>query len=206
MGNPRDEALALLDQVPRDPSGTWPPTGASAWEIREFARRNDLRIPPELEDWLAICNGAGVGPGGLYGIEEIDRELEYRPIWRRRGWIPLANDGSGNDYIFVIRNPPELSGPVFFLDHSGGELDPEVLDRVPTYVVASGLWTFLRFLFLSEVATRNNHKLIKKRDDGTYDFSECVRFYWPFDRERVLEADPDLKKYRGTIPLAWECD
>ena len=71
-------------------------------------------------------------------------QTNWHAPWRDRGWLPVAGDGCGNQYVLVSHGI--------------------------AYVVASDLWTFLRFLLLRETG------------DGR----------WPFDRRAVIAADPEL--------------
>jgi hypothetical protein len=174
------------------------PPGARDEEIAAFEARTGLRVPQELRELLQWSNGPPVGPSGIYpldtgdGSEGIVGEYQFYPGWRKRGWIPIAGDGCGDTYLLDTTtvmgyDPAQLTlpaleplaagtHPIYFKDH---ETDP---DAPPEYVVASGLWTFLRFWLLAEHGDRA----------------------WPFDRERVLEDDPALADYCGAVPLPWQ--
>lgn len=176
--DPKSEVKDLIHKVPA-PSGGVTIAGTTKAAIEEFARRNSIHVPGELEDWLLYCNGALVGPGGLYGIRPRDSFLDIEELWaiygswKEKGWLPVAGDGCGNYYVLLLNTPDSVDHPVLFMDTSA---DPET----PAYVVASGLWLFLKFLFLDEL------KLTE----------------WPFDKEEVLAADPKLAGYR-VYPLPW---
>jgi hypothetical protein len=79
--------------------------------------------------------------------------------------LPIAGDGCGNLYVLALKDPVDGSHPVLFMDVSED-------DSRPAYVVASCIWRFVRFLL--------------RREQG---FS-----YWPFEKNRVLEEDPEIEK------------
>jgi hypothetical protein len=106
--------------------------------------------------------------------------MESEPLWRERGWIPVAGDGNGNYYVLDSHTGGPGSHPVYFLDHETDLAKPE-------YVVASNLWHFLRFLLKREV-------------EGP----QARAASWPFNQRLVLEADPELAAYAGVAPLPWE--
>jgi hypothetical protein len=54
--------------------------GTTKAEIEKFARRNSIHVPGELQDWLLYCNGALLGPGGLYGIRPGDEVLDIEAV------------------------------------------------------------------------------------------------------------------------------
>jgi hypothetical protein len=65
---------------------------------------------------LTICNGAHIGPGGLFGQRPDEPYLDLPsvsglfPGWAARGWIPVAGDGCGNYYVLLA------DGSVGFVD------------------------------------------------------------------------------------------
>ena len=134
-------------------------------------------MPPALRDWWRFTNGPCIGPGGMYGIrpqrEELDVEgvYPYHPEWRLRNWVPIAGDGCGNDYVLAADGSLGPSLPVFFYEHE--QSDPVRVE----YVVASGLWPFLRFLLRYEMGERG----------------------WPFNQTTVLAIDPEIKAC-GKLP------
>jgi hypothetical protein len=176
------------------------PPGASDEDIAAFEVRTGLQVPQELRELLRWSNGPPVGPSGIYRLDPrdchggIELHYEFHPGWRKRGWIPIAGDGCGDNYLLdtsvvVGHDPRQLTlptltplaagtHPVYFKDH---ETDSEAL---PEYVVASGLWTFLHFWLLRD---RRGHT-------------------WPFDRKCVLAEDPALTAYQGDVPLPWDLD
>jgi hypothetical protein len=175
----KEEVSELLGRVPLPPDEP-SPTGLGHEGVVGFVTRTGLAVPPELEEWLHLCNGARAGPGGLFGIRPVrqilDIEEYYRlyPHWRTAGWIPTAGDGCGDYYVLSTGVEDLPARPVFFIDTH------ECTDR-PAYVVASDLWRFLRFLLGRELGERG----------------------WPFDQTKVLAEDPDLAAYRR-VPKAWE--
>jgi hypothetical protein len=173
--SPRDEVLELLLKIP------WPPnervrTRATQELVSGFTQRTGLVLPATLCDWLAVVNGSRIGPGGVLGIRSDDPACDIEafwnvyPGWRTNGWIPIAGDGCGNFYV-VLANV-QLS-PVYFVEAVAD-------DRTLAYVVASGIWEFLRFLFKS-------------------DLGETA---WPFQRDFVIQHDPLIMETTGA-PLPW---
>jgi cell wall assembly regulator SMI1 len=174
----REEVVRLwlaTDRAPQQPS----PGGASDDALQDLQDRAGLLLPPALLDWLRVCKGEAVGPGGVFGARpdradhDIAQVLARFPHWRGNGWIPVAGDGSGDYYVLLTNG--EIEGHVAFIDQA----DYDQID----YVVASDLWQFLRFLFLSDAGDRR----------------------WPFDQEAVIEADPALARSPGAL-LPWNGD
>jgi len=185
MNSLKGQVREILDLVPREP-GTLLPQGATEQEIAEFEHVMRFSLPVELKDWLSSCNGPCVGPGGLYGIAPAPRWLtiedhwEPMPEWKVRGWIPVAGDGVGNQYILDSHSGSGDQHPIYFLDHEASLLQP-------VYIVASNLWQFLRFLLQTEL-----------------DQAQGKRAVWPFQEAVVLTADPGLEQYRNRVPFPWE--
>src|SRR5579864_815686 len=96
----------------------------------------------------------------------------------KKGWLPIAGDGSGSYYVIATLSWSPSGHPIYFID----ERDY----TSPNYVVASGLWQFLRFLLRAE--------MLEPDDYDTY---------WPYNRERVLTEDPALEQV-NSIPKPWE--
>lgn len=191
----KEEVWELIQQLEYDPEHP-EIEGATEDEILAFEERNNFMLPDELREWLKMCNGARIATG-LYGIQKgrdnqsliIESEFESFALWKKKGWIPLAGDGCGDYYILATRSKVLDTHPVFFIDHERSYYQPQ-------YVVASGVWTFLKMLFKEEVQHESH------RDDDDYDHD----FPWPFDEEWVLKEDPALAYYEGEVPLAWEVD
>ena len=59
--------------------------------------------------------------------------LARHPPWRERGWVPVAGDGTGNEYVLI---PRVDDGPVGFFELIRSADAPE-------YVVGSNLNSFL---------------------------------------------------------------
>jgi len=181
MTNTVTQIRELLIQVPVPPGYRLPP-GATDAELAAFRAVSGLEIPNELEEWLRISNGPLVGAGGLYGVGEqgesrastIAEILNLHPGWKDLGWIPVGGDGCGDYYVLSTKNPTTNGNAVLFIDCHEDELKP-------AYAVASNLWRFLRFHLRSELGHR----------------------YWPFDKVRVLEEDPELELVKGVV-LPWQ--
>lgn len=175
-----DEVIELLPQLVTPPEEPLPPPPATNEQIDRFERQFHLRVPDELRQWLLVTNGPCVGPGGVFGIEtkrahlDIGRCLASHPVWIAKGWIPIAGDGCGNYYLAVTRQDFGEGEPVIFIDTMEG-------DDCATYVVASSILKFLRFLFL-------------------YDLG---RSGWPFRKAEVIASDPAIESFVG-VPMPWE--
>lgn len=175
----KEEVAQLVHQVPHAPERPIP-KGATEEEIVAFSSRTNLQVPDELHEWLSLSNGPRIGPGGLFGILPTEEQMrieslyELFPAWREKGWIPVAGDGCGNYFVLDSRVSVRSSHPIYFVDHEDNYV-------IAQYVVASGLWQFLRFLLRTEFAIS----------------------YWPFDKEKVLENDPALQEYKGDVPFPW---
>lgn len=82
------------------------------------------QLPPQLREFLTVCNGARIGPGGFFGQRPDDSSrdlpavLAVWPEWAPKGWLPVAGDGCGNYYVMT----PD--GEIGFVDTM---TDPDVL-------------------------------------------------------------------------------
>lgn len=167
---------ALLSQVP-GPPGEPLPSGLTEEEVSGFEARVGLTLPPEQAALLRLSNGPCVGPGGLFGVRpaldflDIERLYEAHPVWRERGWVPVAGDGCGNHYVAVPRGG---QWPVVFIDTM------ETPER-PVFVVASGVWKFVRALLEKELGPTG----------------------WPFDEAEVTSSDPFITRFADLFPLPW---
>src|SRR5262245_15594104 len=160
----RRQEIAMRDEAGKqaaestEPGDTWGAPAGWEEEIAQFEVRNRIQVPLELREWL--CSGPGT-----YEVEETYR---FHPIWREKGWIPIAGDGCGNCYVLDTtctvepgpgRPLPSPTHPAYFMDH-------EEDDDRPSYAVASSFETFLHFM-------RRDQEML--RQGGEH--------YWPFDRE-----------------------
>jgi len=174
----RADVLQLLNRIdwPENHPRIRPPMPI---EVQAFTERTGVTLPDILLEWLRVVNGARIGPGGVFGLQDedpyasIDLCLRDLPNWRRKQWLPVAGDGCGNFYVFV---PEEDRRCVYFIDSIEG------YDEL-CYACASNLWTFLWFLFKCEL------------EEST----------WPFDREHVVQVDPNIVSCQ-LAPLPWSAD
>jgi len=156
------------------------PAGATDWAIAELEQRTGLEVPGDLRSFLLFSNGPCVGPGGLMGINAVKKSLDMEhvlglyPKWLEKGWIPAAGDGCGNYYLVVTRNDFGPGEPVVFIETIESH-------DTPAFVVASGMWQFVRFLLRKELGESR----------------------WPFARDEVVAADPGILSFRG-VSLPWE--
>jgi hypothetical protein len=197
----KSEVLKLLHQVPLLGAEELITHPAQEIDIRNFESEFRIRAPHELREWLLICDGAPVKPAGIFGLKEIRKHYEWYPDWIEKGWIPTASDGCGDYYVLSTRERiKSASHPIYFLDQS------DCLN--PAYIVASDLWVFFRFLFRDEMLAKDF--VIKPEhyaDELLYDSDELKgEHYWPFEKDKVLEEDPDLADYAGDVPFPWDVD
>jgi hypothetical protein len=104
--------------------------------------------------------------------------LQQDSGWKEKGWIPIAGDGCGSYNVISMLDRSPSGCPIFFID----ERDY----ATAVYVVASNLWTFLRFVLRAEMLEPDEYLS-----------------YWPYNRERVLAEDPELEEIVG-IAKPWE--
>lgn len=179
MSDVKQDVLSMMPRL-KAPPGYEFPGGVSDFELRGFEERTGLLLPEELRDWLRTCNGALIGPGGVYGIRpreawlDIESMLADFPEWQRSGWVPVAGDGNGDYYVMATRASSEAAGVVMFIE-------PMTSTDRPTFVVASDIWHFLSGLFSAELGERS----------------------WPFDERSTLDADPRLAEH-ASLGLPWE--
>jgi SMI1 / KNR4 family (SUKH-1) len=135
------ERLRELVERSRKPPGYVLPDGVAP-DVVERARSKGVPLPAAFVEWLELSNGPLIGPGGFYGLEADVRDVEAlytgHPLvvdagWRRRGWVPVAADGCGNDYVLL---PEGDDGAVGFFEMIRSSEEPE-------YVVSSDLNHFL---------------------------------------------------------------
>lgn len=179
LSSAQKEVLEMLMRLPAPPSELIPP-GASAPQISACETRLGWKFPAKLRAWLLTCNGPCVGPGGVFGIAPLRKDLDIEgvlqlyPAWLTKGWIPIAGDGCGNYYVVAGRTESGGGEPVIFVDTAND-------DMAPAYIVGSDTWKFLRFLFKKELKESK----------------------WPFDREEVERADPEILAFHD-LPLPWD--
>lgn len=174
-----EKVKELLGQVPQPPERPIP-GGVQDENLRAFEVWLGYSLPEPLREWLRVSNGPFVGPGGAFGIDtgrkslEIKTYLDANPQWKDRKWIPVAGDGCGNSYVLVASGEFGPGLPVIFVETSA---DPDA----PSFIAASSLVRLLIFLMESNLS--------KTR--------------WPFDREAVLQRDPEIGSFHG-LQLPWE--
>jgi cell wall assembly regulator SMI1 len=155
--------------------------GVSEEDINAFSERTGITVPEDLRlwwRWVYDCSLSHVGFFNIRSSKNLDVEGLFGlfPLWKDRAWIPLANDGCGNFYLLAARNDFGIGHPVFFVDSAS---DP----NLPAYIVASDMDHFLTGVLVREL-------------EGPF-------AGWPFDRDAMLEFDPQMAKYRG-LPFPWD--
>lgn len=192
----QSEVLSLLQRVEwlaRVPGIIAP---VNPEDIRDLERTLGGDVPRELVEWVTLCDGAAVNPGGLYSVREIISFYRViQPAWLERGWIPVASDGCGDIHILDTRSvvQPRGTHPVYFVDQCDF--------NQPDYVVASGLWRFLKFLLEHEI--QNQMLPLEVRMDAT---AHAPETRWPFNKAYVLSLDPDLDYYEGNVRMPWRLE
>ena len=179
-----------------------PEPGLSQDIIDVVCLEANIAIPPPIAEWLLYCNGIStMAHGSLYGLDEVTDYSEYTSHWKDRGWTPIGGDGCGSYYLVVKH---ETSGrglyPVVFADHEDSVMgieendEHQICNRI-SYIVASDLPHFLEAIFLYQ-----EHNIrCENRDDNEY-----LNFWWPFDKEHVLQFDPDINQFEFIKP--WDED
>ena len=176
----QDEVAQLIHIAPQAPDYVLP-DGATQAQLEDFTSRTGMIIPVKLAEWLHLCNGPRIGPGGIFGMSPLDEDLLIEsyllssPSWKEKGWIPVAGDGCGNVFVLDSASTFGDGNLIYFVDKDEGY-------ETASYTVASDIWHFLRFLLLKDV---------KKSK-------------WPFNKEEVLSVDTTLLHYTGDVPLPWE--
>ncbi len=146
-------------------------------ELQSFCARNGVSVPSVFLDWLKVVNGANIGPGGVMGIQDEDPYCSIELLLHSFPvWCAknwLPVAGDGCGNYYVL--VPEIERyHVYFIDTIRGS---NKLD----FACASNLWAFLWFI------------LKKELDEST----------WPFDREHVLQCDPEIVNCK-LAPLPWD--
>lgn len=176
-------------------------TGVTTEVLNDFEFRFGVPIPDQLAEWLLFTNGSQIADfSRMVGIGKKENDIwdvesyyNVCPILRDNGWIPVADDGCGNLYLILTQTISGPSNPVAFLDHEKGyDLD---------FVVASELWYFWEGLLNRELFIAEMTATWSREDFREQEFPE---YWWPHDKEKVLEFDPDIEK----VPLnkPWDGD
>ncbi|WP_328991299.1 SMI1/KNR4 family protein [Kribbella sp. NBC_01245] len=119
--------------------------GATARELVELEARLGRALPAELVEFLGICRGAVIGPGGVFGHRpdksyvDLPAVRTLYPEWQAGDWLPIAGDGCGNYYMLLA------DGAVGFVDTMA---DPGVIEEV----AAPDLFTFIEGLLANDQA------------------------------------------------------
>ncbi|MFN8194713.1 MAG: SMI1/KNR4 family protein [Nocardioidaceae bacterium] len=101
--------------------------GATPKQLISLQERVGRPLPEELLALLSICNGAAIGPGGLFGERPDAPYLDLPsiralfPEWDSKGWMPVAGDGCGNYFVLLT------DGRVGFVDTMS---DPSALASI----------------------------------------------------------------------------
>ena len=114
------------------------------------------KLPQDYADFLLSTNGGEAVPellfavdlpGGetevtvrefgsvdcLRGAESVDLAIERWELYFGKGWLPVASDGCGNDYLMSLAEANR--GEIFFRDH--GQVDEDLPGSGLTSLAAS---------------------------------------------------------------------
>ena len=193
------KALELLRQLTE--SGVCKPSpGLAPEEIAAIVEKSKIPIPPLVAQWWTYCNGiASMQFGELYGIG--GGLSENTAHWDDRGWTAVAGDGCGSNYLVVkVETRDGILYLVVFADHADSVVEDngeiQLCNKI-SYIVASDLPYFLEAVFLNEIHA-NEHP---DRDDDEY-----LNFWWPFNKEKVRQFDPEIEKAGIITPWAATVD
>jgi hypothetical protein len=81
--------------------------GATSDDLEALRARLGRDLPQQLAALLTVCNGARIGPGGLFGRRpdeaslDVPSILDLFPQWTDEAWIPVAGDGCVNYYVLL---------------------------------------------------------------------------------------------------------
>lgn len=119
--------------------------GASGIELAALRTRLGRDLPAQLAELLTICNGARIGPGGLFGHRpddpyvDLPSYIDLFPQWAERGWLPVAGDGCGNYYVLLA-------------DDSVGFIDPMTVPNALDERTHADLFEFVEAILASDQA------------------------------------------------------
>jgi hypothetical protein len=160
-------------------------TNASQDLIEAFSRFVRLPVPSDVSTWLRHAKGYCLKSGKVllslqpqHLAASLLHSIMYDQTWIAQSWLPVGDDGCGDDYVVPSDGDGAGHHPVWFIDQSDH-------DR-PAYVVASEIGLFLEFILEDAIAER-----------------EPGGFWWPFERDEMARRDPNIVLCRGA-PLPWE--
>jgi hypothetical protein len=110
-----------------------PPEGASASELAVLSDRLGQSLPLVLRNWLSICRGAAIGPGGVFGQRpdrlylDMVRTRDLFPEWQSLGWLPVAGDGCGNYYVLTEEGTVGFVEPMSDPDRIARQVSADLL-------------------------------------------------------------------------------
>ena len=191
--------IGLLQTTFPESFERYPVVGQTEENLQAFMERTNLVLPPEILAFFKIANGLPVGSRGLDGISptrryrkrpkyrypDVESVYSYLPEFQDAGWLPIGTDGCGSYYVIPLQGDFGPGFPVVFHDHEN--------EYNPTYIVASGLEQFVKFLIEEEVM------------NATLPWGESnyPGWGWPFDKEAVLKRDPAILNFTG-VRIPWE--
>jgi hypothetical protein len=151
----------------------------SSKNVESFFSKFTINIPIEYKQFLCIINGFTIRYDSIYGIPPgaeitgIEERLNSVPEYRLGGYIPIGDDGAGNDYVL---DTSSNEAPVLFFDASRGW-------ESPTSILSSSLSMFLMMLILESRYREENNKI-----------------RWPSDKSFVLKCDPLIQNFKYQLP------
>lgn len=179
VGNPLVDVLRLLPEAGHRPGDTI--AGATDADLDDLSSAFGRPLPDDVVAWLRLCNGTLAGEGGIFSVSRIIEELEFWPVHRVRGGLPIAGDGCGNTYVV-----DSTAGSAV------GLFEPIASDEELQCYFSSNLRAFLGRWLRKEIAnTRARRARPQHRD---YD-------PWPLEASEAVQLDSELA---NLSPLPWD--
>lgn len=86
-GSVREEVIQLMRAAERAPDQPFP-GGADDADLVDLQSRLGMPVPASLVDWLRVCKGEAIGPGGVFGARPDEPDIDIAeyismfPDWR----------------------------------------------------------------------------------------------------------------------------
>jgi SMI1 / KNR4 family (SUKH-1) len=142
-----------------------------------------IKVPQEYREWIEFMDNIVAGAGYLHSLKKnppmkhslFDIYDDY-PQWAKNKWIPVADDGLGNDFVMLVEHAAGVNPIVLFYN----SIDLEI----PSCVVNSNLFVFLECFF----------------EDGLV---KAENSWWCRNEAELLAKDPALTQING-LRFPWE--
>ena len=170
--------------------------GMSKTACKVLRQYLNFEPPSDCFEWLTIFNGIeGSYIKTLYDHNAIMEILAVYEEWKEFQYFPLAGDGCGGEYLVIpFKKDNETYFPVVFVECD----QPDKELGKYTYIASSSIPIFLE-IFLREIL----YDLEMLFDEGYVNKDDVPPdFWWPYDKDLVLQNDPDIVSFN--IRLPWE--